>query len=162
MKNKYLWTGVISMAVLALDQATKYLILSRFQLFETKTVIPGFFNIVSVRNRGAAFGILAGASDAWRGAFFITATLAAVFFIGWLLKKSEDRISVIAFALIAGGAAGNLIDRLRFGVVVDFIDWYVKGWHWPTFNIADSAITTGVVLLAIDMLFLRKEPLREA
>jgi len=157
MKNKYLWVGSIAAAAIILDQFTKYLVISRFRLFESITVVPGCFNLTYVRNPGAAFGILAGAEGPWRSVFFVSVTLVAMAVLVFLVRKTEDRLSLIAFALIGGGALGNLIDRIRFGQVVDFIEWYVRSYHWPTFNVADSAISAGVVLLAIDMLFRKEE-----
>ena len=153
MKNKYLWVGSIAGVVLLLDQVTKFLVMRHIRMFEVITVIPGFFNLTYVRNRGAAFGMLAGVPGAWRSAFFIIVTVIAVAAIVLLIRKTSERLLVAAFSLIAGGALGNLIDRVRWGEVVDFIDWYVRSYHWPTFNIADSAITVGVGLLVIDMLF---------
>ncbi len=153
MKNKYLWVGFIIGVVLVLDQLTKYIVVKKIRLYEVITVVPGFFNLTYVRNRGAAFGILAGASGAWRSAFFIIVTFIAVAVIAALIKKANERLLAVAFSLIAGGAVGNVIDRIRYGEVVDFIQWYVKSYYWPTFNVADSAISVGVALLAIDMLF---------
>ncbi len=139
--------------VLVLDQITKYIIRTHVRLYDTVAVIPGFFNITYVRNKGAAFGILSGLPEFWRSAFFIAVTIVAVAAIIALIIKTTDRLPVYAFSLIAGGAMGNLIDRIRYGEVVDFIQWYVKSHYWPSFNVADSAITIGVVLLAIEMLF---------
>ena len=85
--------------------------------------------------------------------FFISVSLVAVTVIAFMIRKASDRLLVVSFSLIAGGAVGNLIDRVRYGEVVDFIQWYVKTWYWPSFNVADSAITVGVALLVIDMLF---------
>ena len=153
MKNKYLWSGSIMGIVLVLDQITKYIIRTHVRLYDTITVIPGFFNITYVRNKGAAFGILSTLPEFWRSAFFIAVTIVAVAAIIALILKTTDRLSVYAFSLIAGGAMGNLIDRIRYGEVVDFVQWYVKSHYWPSFNVADSAITIGVVLLAIEMLF---------
>jgi signal peptidase II len=158
MRNKYSWVSAIAGLVVFLDQLTKYLVISKFSLHETVKVIPGFFSLTYVRNPGAAFGILAGASGAWRTVFFITVSLAALAVIVALVRTAHDRLPLVAFALIGGGAVGNLIDRVRFGEVVDFIEWYYRSYHWPTFNIADSAITVGVGLLAIDMLFERRTP----
>jgi signal peptidase II len=140
-------------AVVVLDQLTKYLIETRVRLYSVITVIPGFFNITHVRNRGAAFGILSGASQVWRSLFFITVTIAAIAVIARLIWKTHERLLLVAFSLIGGGAVGNLTDRLRYGEVVDFIQWYVKSYYWPSFNIADSAISVGVGLLVLDMLF---------
>lgn len=161
MKNKFAWVGAIASAVIVLDQITKYLVVKRFHLHESLTVIQGFFNLTYVRNKGAAFGILSGSHGAWRSFFFISVAFAALAAIVMLIKKSEDRLSIIAFSLIAGGAVGNLIDRIRFGAVVDFIEWYYRSYHWPTFNIADSAISVGVGLLAVEMLFPGKVPAAE-
>ncbi len=157
MKNKYLWVGSIIGLVLIFDQATKYLIEKHVRLYEIITVVPGFFNLTHVRNKGAAFGILADVPDIWRGLFFISVTVIAVAVIGYLIRTAKERLHIIAFSLIAGGAVGNLVDRLRYSEVVDFIQWYVKDYSWPSFNIADSAISIGVVLLFIDMLFTKKQ-----
>ena len=148
---------MIVAAVIVLDQFTKYVVLQRFSLHESVPVIPGFFNLTYVRNPGAAFGILAGAHGAWRTVFFITISLVALAVIITLVRKTHDRLPLVAFALIGGGAVGNLIDRVRSGEVVDFIEWYYRSYHWPAFNIADSAISVGVALLAVDMLFPRKQ-----
>jgi signal peptidase II len=153
MTRKYLWVGSVAGAVLVLDAVTKYLVMARIRMFETIPIIPGFFNLTHVRNRGAAFSLFANMPDGFRNVFFAVVTVAAVVVIAVLIAKTNERMPVLAFSLIAGGAVGNLIDRLRFGEVVDFIDWYVRSWHWPSFNVADSAITVGVALLAIDMLF---------
>ena len=158
MKTKYAWLSATTAAVIALDQLTKYLVVQRFRLHESVQVIAGFFDLTYVRNPGAAFGFLAGAQGMWRGIFFITVSIVALAVIIVLVRQTRDRLSLIALALIGGGAVGNLIDRVRFGEVVDFIDWYYRTYHWPTFNIADSAISFGVGLLAIDMLFVRREP----
>lgn len=156
MKNKYLWVGSIAGVVLLLDQVTKFIVMRRIAMFEVITVIPGFFNLTYVRNRGAAFGMFAGVPGIWRSVFFIIVTVIAVAAIVLLIRKTSERLLVAAFSLIAGGALGNLIDRVRWGEVVDFIDWYVRSYHWPTFNVADSAISVGVGLLVVDMLFTKK------
>ncbi len=153
MKNKYLWVGLITGTVLVLDQVTKYLVEKHIRMYEAITVVPGFFNLTHVRNRGAAFSLLSGAPAVFRSVFFITITLIAVAVIAVLIRKTHERLLVVAFSLIAGGAVGNVIDRIRYGEVVDFIQWYVRSYSWPSFNIADSAISVGVALLAIDMLF---------
>jgi signal peptidase II len=153
MKNKYLWVGSIIGTVLVLDQITKYVIQTHVRLNDSIAVVPGFFNITHVRNKGAAFGILSTLPEFWRSAFFITVTLVAVAAISALIMKTHERLLVYAFSLIAGGAIGNVVDRIRYGEVVDFIQWYVKLYYWPSFNVADSAISIGVVLLAFEMLF---------
>jgi signal peptidase II len=152
MKNKYLWVGSIMGIVLLLDQFTKYIVDTHIRRHEIIPVIPGFFNLTNVRNPGAAFGILSGVPGIWRSIFFITVTLVAVAVLAVLIRKTHERLLVAAFSLIAGGAVGNVIDRIRLGEVVDFIQWYVKSYYWPSFNVADSAISVGVALLAIDML----------
>lgn len=153
MKNKYLWVGTIAGITVLLDQISKYLVIKYIPRYSTIKIIPGFFDLTHVRNKGAAFGILAGAQGTWRSVFFIVVTLVALAVIAFLIKRAQERPSLIAFSLIGGGAVGNLIDRLRFGEVVDFIEWYYRSYHWPTFNIADTAISVGVGLLAIEMLF---------
>jgi signal peptidase II len=153
VKNKYFWVGSIIGVVLFLDQFTKYIVETRVRLYEVITVVPGFFNITHVRNKGAAFSLFAGASGAFRSVFFISVSVVAIAVIAVLIKKTRERLLIVSFSLIAGGAAGNLIDRVRYGEVVDFIQWYVKSWYWPSFNVADSVISIGVALLAIDMLF---------
>jgi signal peptidase II len=155
MKSKYLWVSAIVSSVLVLDQLTKFLVIRFLPRNGIVRVIPGFFDIIYVRNPGAAFGFLAGAQGWWRTAFFVTVSVAALAVIGALIRKSHDRLSLTAFALIGGGAVGNLVDRVRFGEVVDFIDWYVRSLHWPAFNIADAAITVGVMLLAVEVLYPR-------
>jgi len=157
MKNKYLWVGSIIGIVLLLDQVTKYIIGKHVSLFEVIPVIPGFFNITHVRNKGAAFSLFSGAPEAFRSLFFATVTIVAIVVIVLLIRKTNERLLIVAFSLIAGGAVGNLIDRVRYGEVVDFIQWYVKSYYWPSFNIADSAITVGVCLLAVDMLFHKQD-----
>ena len=139
--------------ILILDQITKYIIEKKVRLYDVITVIPGFFNITHVRNKGAAFSLFATASPVFRSLFFISVSIIAIAVIAYLIKKTADLLQVFAFSFIAAGAAGNLIDRIRYGEVVDFIQWYVKSYYWPSFNVADSAITVGVTLLAYDMLF---------
>ena len=153
MKNKYIQVGSIAGIVLLLDQVTKYVVEARIRLHDVVIVIPGFFNLTHVRNKGAAFGILSSLPELWRGAFFIMVTIIAVAAIIVLIIKTHERLPVYAFSLIAGGAVGNVIDRIRYGEVVDFIQWYVKSYYWPSFNVADSAISIGVALLAVEMLF---------
>jgi signal peptidase II len=161
MKNKYLWSGSIVGIILILDQVTKYLVQKHIRLYDLVVVIPGFFNLTYVRNRGAAFSILSTLPDTWRVGFFVTATLVAIAVIAALIRKNDDRLLVTAFALILAGAIGNLVDRIRFGEVVDFIQWYFRSFYWPSFNVADSAISVGVALLVIDMVFFQKTKQKE-
>jgi signal peptidase II len=155
--KKYLWVGSIVCIVVVLDQITKYLIEARLRMFEVITVVPGFFNLTRVRNKGAAFSIFSTAPDSFRSIFFAAVTLIAVVVIVLLIRKAQGRLQVLAFSLIMGGALGNVIDRLHFGEVVDFIQWYYRSYYWPSFNVADSAISVGVALLAIDMLFWKEK-----
>jgi signal peptidase II len=138
----------IAVAVAIVDQLTKLWIMTTFALHEQQNIIPGVFDLVYVTNTGAAFGFLAGSKNLLRQAFFVAVAIIAliviVFAYGHL--KRQGRIFVYALGLIAGGAVGNLIDRLRFGSVVDFLDFYLGSYHWPAFNVADSAITVGVAL----------------
>ncbi|WP_306547392.1 signal peptidase II [Desulfobulbus sp.] len=151
----------VILAVVAIDQATKVWIMRHFSLYESKVVIADLFNLTYLTNNGAAFSILAGQPAVWRQLFFIGAAGAALVFI-WIAQRSFGRNSVVyslSLALIAGGAIGNLIDRIRYGFVVDFLDVYVGAHHWPAFNIADSAITIGVILFIIkNLLFERQQP----
>ncbi|MFO7570798.1 MAG: signal peptidase II [Smithellaceae bacterium] len=146
-------------ALIVLDQITKSAITSRFVLHEIYPVIPGFFNLVYVMNPGAAFGFLATASETFRYIFFTGVTAAAVILIIYYLIKNNPRslMLVSALTLIFGGAVGNLIDRIRFGAVVDFLDVYISTAHWPAFNVADSAITVGALLMIWEMIANRKD-----
>lgn len=142
---------LIVVPVLFLDQASKLYIDHHFALYESQTVIDHFFNITYVRNKGAAFGILA--NSAIRIPFFITISLVAVGAILWYLRHlgAAERLQAFSLRLILAGALGNLIDRIRLGEVIDFIDVHWYQHHWPAFNVADSAITVGVGLLLIDL-----------
>ena len=144
----------IAAVVLALDQATKAWVLHALPGSPPLTVIPGFFDLTFSRNTGGVFGLLAGAPSFGRRVFFVSATAIALGVIVVFLRRwgHESRLLTVALSLVAGGAVGNLVDRLRFGSVVDFIDWYWGSHHWYTFNIADSAISSGAVLLIVHSL----------
>ena len=148
-----------AIAVIVLDQITKAVITEKLFMYGSHKVIDGFFSLVYVMNPGAAFGFLAGAPEIFRYIFFISITfLAILLIIYYILKsKSQDVLIVISLTLIFGGAVGNLIDRIRFGAVVDFLDFYIGTWHWPAFNAADSAISIGAVLMIWEMLVSRKK-----
>ena len=139
----------VAAAVIALDQATKAWVLRTLPGNPPLTVVPGFFDLVFSRNTGGVFGLLAGAPSFGRRAFFVGATAVALGVIVVLLQRwgRESRWLTFALSLVAGGAVGNLVDRLRFGSVVDFIDWHWRAHHWYTFNVADGAITVGALLL---------------
>ncbi len=145
------WLAV-ALAVVALDQLTKALVVNAFAYGESRTLTP-FFNLVRVHNSGAAFSFLAGASG-WQRWFFVALGAAAAVFIVWLLARhGGERLFAWALALILGGAVGNVIDRLLHGHVIDFIQVHYAGrWYFPAFNVADSAITVGAALLVLDEL----------
>jgi signal peptidase II len=147
-------------AVFALDRLTKYIVEARVSFLDTYHVIPGFFDIVRSQNRGVAFGIFNDSTSQWSTALLIVASLAAVAAVSAMLWKAErmDTRSLLGLALILGGAAGNVFDRIVSGRVTDFLLLYVRDWQWPTFNVADSAIVIGSGLLLLDLL--RSKPQR--
>jgi len=154
VRGKLAVFGVLAGLVVLLDQATKAWVLATFRLHESVPVIPGWFHLTYVRNPGAAFGIFSGQAEAFRVPFFLAITVAAlvaIVVIAW--RAAPGRIWFLgALGLVGGGAVGNLIDRLRWGEVVDFLDVFWKSHHWPAFNVADSAITVGVILLILEEL----------
>lgn len=137
--------------IVALDQYTKHLVTASWHVGDSVPVIPGFFSLTYLRNRGGAFGLFAGLPETWRIAFFVVFALATVAALIWMLRSTprEDVGQRLALTSVIGGAIGNLYDRILYGEVVDFLDVYVSDWHWPAFNVADSFITCGVVLLLI-------------
>jgi signal peptidase II len=141
--------ALMTVVMFLADQWTKGLVLAHFRLGESVEVIPGFFSLTSVRNRGGAFGLLADLPEGYGQAFFVVFAVLTVAFLVWMLRGTprEDLSQRIALTAVIGGAIGNLVDRILYGEVVDFLDVYVGDWHWPAFNLADSYITTGVVLL---------------
>ncbi|MGH7803382.1 MAG: signal peptidase II [Candidatus Binatia bacterium] len=141
-------------AIIAADQATKAIILARFEAHDSVTVIDGFLKIVHVRNPGAAFSLLAGASEAFRAPFFIVVTIAAIVVLTSIAWRLDPRERWLATALggVLGGAVGNLIDRLRFGEVVDFVYVHWGDWVWPAFNVADSSISISVIGIVLHSL----------
>jgi signal peptidase II len=149
---RLLW---LSGLVVLLDQVSKFWIMASFEEYEVLTVWP-VFNLTLVYNTGAAFSFLSDAGG-WQRWFFVTvAAVISVLMAIWLRQLPEDeRLTAYGLALIIGGAVGNLIDRIWLGKVVDFLQWHWQEWYWPSFNLADSAITLGVVLLLFDGLFLR-------
>ena len=141
----------IAFVVILLDQFTKTLIIGNFQLNDSRTV-TSYFNVVRVHNTGAAFSFLAGASG-WQRWFFVGLGIVASGFIVWMLRShGGQKLFGWALALILGGAIGNVVDRLLHGYVVDFIQVHAGGWYFPSFNVADSAISVGAVLLIVDEL----------
>ena len=154
MNKKHGVLFITLLLVVGLDQISKMYISSVMSLHASYPVIDGFFNITCVRNPGAAFGFLADAAPMFRSLFLIIVSAAAIAMILWFLAKNKSAGMLLTFALslILGGAVGNLLDRIRFGSVVDFLDFYIASWHWPAFNVADSAISVGAVLLIVEML----------
>lgn len=142
-----------------LDQWTKHLVHTKFYLGESVSLIPGIFSLTYVRNKGAAFGFLNSAPDSFREPFFIAVPLIALFAIGYTFFKmqNDQRLAPLGLSLVVSGAVGNLIDRLRFGFVVDFLDVYWESHHWPAFNVADSAIVVGVGLLLVHSFFFQEK-----
>jgi signal peptidase II len=149
MRRTWRWFALAALIVLA-DQLTKLLVLGYFANRAPREEITGFFNLVLVFNQGAAFSMFADAAG-WQTPLLITFAFVASGIVGYLIVKDPQRkLLCFGLALILGGALGNVIDRLRFGHVVDFLDFHVMGWHWPAFNVADSAITVGAVLLILE------------
>lgn len=150
--RRFLYFG-LGLLIVILDQITKYAVAARIPLHTTIPVVPGFFDLTHVRNAGAAFGILGAGEAPWRGLFLTLVALAV--FLGVLVYALRTPPACtglqIALSLILGGAVGNLIDRLRFQSVTDFLRFYIGTHEWPSFNVADSAITVGVLLLAWDI-----------
>jgi len=150
--NRALWL-LLPAATLGADWASKAMILARFREGETMAVIPGFFNLTLGYNPGAIFGSFANLSPGLRTAIFGLAGVAAIGYFGWeFLRAGTSTLQRVALGLILGGALGNGLDRFRHGAVVDFLDFVFFGWHYWTFNLADSAILCGVVLMAWGMI----------
>lgn len=146
---KWLW---LTLLAIVLDQASKLAVDSSMQLYESIPLIP-YFNLTYVHNTGAAFSFLSEAGG-WQRWFFAALALGiSVVLTVWLARlQKHETLLAVALALILGGAVGNLIDRLAYGYVIDFLDAYYNSWHWPAFNIADSAITLGVALMLAESL----------
>ncbi len=156
MKPRYTLFTIIAVAGIAVDQITKIAVDRSMQLFDSIPIIEQFFHITYVRNRGAAFSFLSNAS--WRLPFFITVSLIAaiVILVAFQKMRDDQKLAHTSLALIFSGAVGNLIDRIRLGEVIDFLDAHWYRHHWPAFNVADSLICVGVFLLAIDMMLEEK------
>ncbi len=148
MSHKIKLIGLILTLILVLDQGTKFIVDRTIPLHHSIPVIENLFNLTHIRNTGAAFGILAGKRGWVRSSFLLFFSLLAMGFIIVLLRRLPEKENTLTLALsfILGGAMGNLIDRLLYGEVIDFLDFYWSGYHWPAFNAADSFITIGVIL----------------
>lgn len=151
-KLNWKWWLLVSVVVLFLDQATKQWVLSNMPLYDSIEVLP-FFNLTHVHNYGAAFSILSDQPGWQRWFLSIVTMVISVVLLVWLTRlRSHQYLLAAALVFILGGALGNLYDRVAYGYVVDFIDWYYGDYHWPAFNLADAAIFLGAVLLIIDTL----------
>lgn len=144
---KWLWLSVIT---LILDQWSKIAIDSSMSLYESIAIIP-FFNLTYVRNLGAAFSFLSDAGGWQRWFFSVMAFAISIVLTVWIYRlKKHEKLLAVALSLVLGGAIGNLIDRLAYGYVIDFLDVYYQDWHWPAFNVADMAISLGVFLMLLE------------
>ena len=141
----------IILLVVGCDQLSKVWILQNFELYESTVIIPGLFNLTFLRNTGAAFGMFAGHAAWWRQLFFIGVAVIALVVILVMQRRlgRQNSYYTLSLGLIGGGAVGNLIDRILYGSVVDFLDVYIGSHHWPAFNVADSAICVGVGLFLL-------------
>ncbi len=150
---------VIAIGVFALDRWSKHFVETRLEAFDTKTIVPGFFNIVRSENPGVAFGIFSESTSPSRTLLLIATSIAAVLTLAWMLWRidRQDRLTATGLSLIFGGAIGNVYDRIRFGTVTDFLDFYHGSYHWYTFNLADSAICVGAGLLLVSMLVTKQK-----
>ena len=140
---------LLLIVIVLLDQATKMIVDRMLPLHQSVPVVENFFSLTYIRNTGAAFGLLAEANELFRRGFLIAFSLAAIGFIILMLRRlsESEKALTVALGFILGGAVGNLIDRLIYGEVIDFLDFYWSGYHWPAFNVADSFITVGVLLI---------------
>jgi signal peptidase II len=153
MKRKYWVLLITCLVVLSLDQFTKYTVQKNLPLHHRVEVIPGFFNLTHVRNTGGAFGIFGGRRGGWATLFFVGVSVLAVGSILFFIQriKENEKILAFSFSVVLAGAIGNLIDRLRYGEVIDFLEFYLSSFFWPAFNIADSAICIGIGLMAFEL-----------
>ena len=156
---RYAVLGAISLATVVLDQASKAQVMEAMRLHESIPIIPDFFSLTYIRNPGAAFGLLASSGTLFRLIFFAVTSLFAVGLLGMIFfrLRPDDWIGQVSIAAIFGGAIGNLLDRVRYGEVIDFLDFYVDRYHWPAFNVADAAISVGVFFLILHFALEKKE-----
>ncbi len=149
--NPRLTPFLYALAIFIADRATKFWIDTRVNSFDIVPVIPGFFNLIHSENRGMAFSLLADAAPGLRSIVLIGVSIVVLGFVLTMLWQAAARLQRVALTLVLGGALGNLYDRIMRGSVTDFLDLYLGDSHWPTFNVADSAITIGALLLAFDL-----------
>jgi signal peptidase II len=161
-----IWSLLIAGLVFFFDRVTKVLIERSVSVWDTHNVIPGFFNIVHTKNRGAAFGMFSEGDSQVRTLVLIGVSLVVLLFISVLLLQpsragfSGSKMTMIGLSLVLGGAIGNIYDRIASGMVTDFLEFYVGQWHFAAFNVADSAITVGAGLLLLDMWMSRNQAVR--
>ncbi len=154
MKRDYLLFIGLALIILLLDQVSKWMAVNQIEAHQILSVIPGFFNLVLVKNKGMAFGIFSQTRSGFYYYFLLFTTIGAIgvilFFFFWI-KRTKKWLTV-GLSLILGGALGNLVDRVRWGYVIDFLDFFLKGYHWPAFNVADSAVTAGTFWLLFNII----------
>jgi signal peptidase II len=153
--SKWVFVVAVATGVLVADQLTKWWIRDALALYDSIPVLDSFFHLTYVRNTGGAFSFLAGTSEIVRVPFFLAASALAIGVLGYFIRQvpKDDRLLLFALSGVLGGALGNLIDRVTLGHVTDFLDVQIRGHHWPAFNVADSFITIGVVILLAHSLF---------
>ncbi|MCB0307960.1 MAG: signal peptidase II [Bdellovibrionales bacterium] len=153
--DKWIYLVPTFITVLIIDLGTKFWVSKSFRLGDSRPILEGFFHLTLVHNKGAAFGM----GNTMSKPFFVTVSFAALAYLVFLYYKLDDdhKYSIWGVGLIMAGALGNLIDRIRLGYVVDFLDVFIKQYHWPAFNVADAAITVGAVLFGIDLIWKNKE-----
>ena len=159
MKRKYIISSITLIIILLLDRGTKLYVSSIMLLHDSFPVIDGFFSITYIRNPGAAFGFLANASHTFLSLFFVVVSAIAIVLLLLLIKNMKDEQPLFTFSLslILGGAVGNLIDRVCYGEVIDFLDLHLMSYHWPAFNVADTSITVGAVILVYQLIVKKRE-----
>ena len=158
--HRFVLLSLVVASIVSLDQITKAYIANSMHIHESITIIPGYFNLTYIRNPGAAFGIMGSTSSGFRLIFFF---LTSLFAMGLLITiflrlDSRDWWGQMTIASIFGGAIGNFVDRLQYGEVIDFLDFYINGYHWPAFNVADSAISIAVCSLLVLFAFEKRKP----
>ena len=162
MKRKYWVLLIFCLGILLLDQWSKSMVVQKLPLYQRVEVIQGFFNLTHVRNTGGAFGIFGGEKGGVGSLLFVIVSLVAIGAIVFVFIKIKEHEKTLAlsFSVVLSGAIGNLIDRLRYGEVVDFLDFHLSTYHWPAFNVADSAICIGIGILALELLIWDKKKKR--
>jgi signal peptidase II len=160
LRKKYLILVIVFCGVFFFDQITKVYVQRTLYEYQSVEIIKDFFHITHVRNTGAAFGLLAGPANPLRTTFFVVISGVAIGAILLIYRKIEDNdtLHALAFSLLLGGAAGNLVDRVWMGQVIDFLDFHWYDHHWPAFNFADSAICGGIGLIFLNMIIGAKKP----